>query len=262
MGLLELYHYLNTEFADKRTNDWFLVSSPVPIVLILFSYTYFVLRCGPKFMANKQPYGLHQLVRVYNLIQIILNATIIYLIVDSGWIEDFFIYCVPPNYDPTPQGLKICAISYYGFVIRVFDLFETIVFVLRKKNRQVSFLHLYHHITTVIVTWLNVKYVSTGMSLTIGIVNSTIHVIMYTYYLLSTYGPSVQRKLQPLKPMITIAQMVQFVFLILYMLQTLRPTCRGLLIPASVMFVNVWINLILFYNFYRKNYTAKKSKAK
>ncbi|XP_076626464.1 very long chain fatty acid elongase 7-like [Colletes latitarsis] len=262
MGLVELYHYLNTDRADMRTNDWFLMSSPIPITLILFSYSYFIFRCGPKFMENKQPYGLHKLVRVYNLIQIILNAMTIYLIVDSGWIEDFFIYCVPPNYDPTPKGIKICAVSYYGLIVRIVDLFETIIFVLRKKNRQISFLHLYHHISSVIMSWLNVKYVSTGMSLTIGIVNAIIHVIMYTYYLLSTYGPNIQRKLQPFKPLITLAQIVQFVFLILYLLHGLRPACHGLIIPAAVMFVNLSINLIFFYNFYRKNYMSKKSKAK
>jgi elongation of very long chain fatty acids protein 4 len=33
-----------------------------------------------------------------------------------------------------------------------------VVFVLRKKDRQVSFLHVYHHASQVLYTWAYLKY--------------------------------------------------------------------------------------------------------
>lgn len=41
---------------------------------------------------------------------------------------------------------------------RVFDLFDTIFSVLRKRQGQVSFLHVYHHVAVVIGEYLHNKY--------------------------------------------------------------------------------------------------------
>lgn len=38
--------------------------------------------------------------------------------------------------------------------LRLFEYVETIFFVLRKKQRQASFLHIFHHIGSVLMTWL------------------------------------------------------------------------------------------------------------
>jgi elongation of very long chain fatty acids protein 7 len=43
-------------------------------------------------------------------------------------------------------------------MIKIIDLIETIFFCLRKKAGQVSFLHVYHHISTLLFTWISCKY--------------------------------------------------------------------------------------------------------
>ena len=39
---------------------------------------------------------------------------------------------------------------------------DTIIFILRKKNDQVSFLHVYHHATMFSLWWIGVKWVAGG----------------------------------------------------------------------------------------------------
>ncbi|XP_076680738.1 very long chain fatty acid elongase AAEL008004-like isoform X1 [Andrena cerasifolii] len=262
MELLELYHYYNTELADVRTNNWPLVSSPIPIATITFAYLYFVLRCGPKYMKDKSPYSCLTFIRFYNVVQIVSNWLIVYHVFEAGWYEDYFFYCVKPDYSCNPKPYKMCKILWYTYILKIIDYVETGVFVLRKKDGQISFLHLYHHVSTVFLAWFFVKYFALGTALSVIVVNSAIHVIMYTYYLLSTIGPSIQLNLQPVKPIITIVQMIQFVALIALGFQIFLPSCIDGKIPGIVMMVNLMINFILFYDFYKKSYSLKKTKAK
>lgn len=99
-------------------------------------------------------------------------------------------------------------VTKWTLILKTIDLIETGVFVLRKKNNQISVLHVYHHISTVLVTFMCAKYFPGGMVSMQMIVNGSVHVIMYTYYLLASLGPSVQKSLNPFKPYITRIQIV------------------------------------------------------
>ena len=238
------------------------MSSPIPITVISFAYLYFVLRCGPRYMKDKSPYSCRTFIKFYNLFQIVANALIVYHIFDIGWYEDYFIYCRKLDYSLSPKAIKTTKILWYTFSLKIIDYVETGVFVLRKKDRQISFLHLYHHVSMVFLGWFYIKYYAVGGLFTGPLVNCTIHVIMYTYYLLSSIAPNMQSFLQSVKPVITIAQMVQFVLLICYSLQAFLPSCQGYKLAGFIMIVNLTINFILFYNFYKKTYSPKKSKSK
>ena len=41
-------------------------------------------------------------------------------------------------------------------------MLDTVFFVLRKKNNQISFLHVYHHATMFPIWWMGVKWVAGG----------------------------------------------------------------------------------------------------
>lgn len=75
------------------------------------------------------------------------------------------------------------------FLLKVVDLMDTVFFVLRKKDKQISFLHLYHHTGMVILTWNATKFYPGGHSVFTGFINSIIHVVMYSYYLVSAFQP-------------------------------------------------------------------------
>lgn len=129
MSLSQLYHYLNYEIAgeyeslsvkkvtetlnryknvtDKRANDWFLVSSPVPVIIISLAYLYLVLKCGPKYMENRPAYSCSTFIKIYNIFQIITNSVIVYLIYDSGWFRDYGFRILPLDFSVTPQNMQV-----------------------------------------------------------------------------------------------------------------------------------------------------------
>lgn len=47
---------------------------------------------------------------------------------------------------------------WWYLIAKVIELFDTVFFVLRKKQNQVSFLHVYHHSIMVFFTWCYLKY--------------------------------------------------------------------------------------------------------
>lgn len=49
------------------------MQSPVPVMSILATYLYFVLKLGPKMMEKKKPYELKTLLIAYNALQVIFS---------------------------------------------------------------------------------------------------------------------------------------------------------------------------------------------
>lgn len=67
---------MHFHLLDPRNHDWPLISSPWPVLSILIVYLYFVKNIGPKFMANRKPFDLQTVINVYNIIQILINIYI------------------------------------------------------------------------------------------------------------------------------------------------------------------------------------------
>ena len=62
---------------DKRTDNWPLVYSPVPISCIFLCYLV-VIWVGPKLMAKRQPVNLKPVLIVYNFAMVCLSAYMFY----------------------------------------------------------------------------------------------------------------------------------------------------------------------------------------
>ncbi|XP_043497198.1 elongation of very long chain fatty acids protein 4-like [Polistes fuscatus] len=197
-------------------------TSTIPVLLLI--YTIF-LYAGPKYMKNRPAYSLKTFIRCYNLFQIVANATIIHMFFDGGWLEDIFFYCVPFTYNTDYKSMKIAAAIWYTLLLKVIELIETGIFILRKKSRQISFLHVYHHVSTVLLTWNGMRYYACGITSTLPIVNCSVHVIMYGYYFLSSLGPKVQKLINPYKSILTVIQIVQLIILILFISHILLTGC-------------------------------------
>lgn len=54
--------------------------------------------------------------------------------------------------------LKMAAAVWWYFFAKIVELLDTVFFVLRKKNRQITFLHLYHHTMMPICAWIGVRF--------------------------------------------------------------------------------------------------------
>ena len=69
--------------SDPRVNDWPLMDSPIPTVMIVGCYLYVVLVAGPKFMANRKPFQLNRTLIVYNAIQVIFSTLMLWEVSSS-----------------------------------------------------------------------------------------------------------------------------------------------------------------------------------
>ena len=57
---------------------------------------------------------------------------------------------------------QIAGAVHLYFLVKLVDLLDTVFFVLRKKQNQVSFLHVYHHVGMVLGSWGGVKFLPGG----------------------------------------------------------------------------------------------------
>ncbi|KAJ8942638.1 hypothetical protein NQ318_013351 [Aromia moschata] len=181
----------------------------------------------------------------------------------AGWITGEYSFgCQPIDYSDNPKAVKLLSGFYWVYLLKMVELIETVFFILRKKFNQVTGLHVYHHSSTFVLAYISCKFIGGGMSSLPVMLNCFIHILMYTYYYLSSFGPKWQKALAPWKTKLTIAQMVQFTLMIIHSLTALPSSCG---VPKQ--FLLIWIpNVILiykmFYDFYNKSYTAKNNKKK
>jgi len=251
-------HYISeiANFTDARTIKWTLVPSPMPLIYISLVYLCIVYFAGPLFMKNRRPYSLKTFMQCYNIFQVIANFWIVFNIVTGGKpFASVWRYCESLDKICGRNTEKQLEIMWWGLLLKIVDLSETICFVLRKKDQQISFLHTYHHVSTVFFLWSGLRYFIQGFIMTMAMLNCSVHVIMYSYYFLSTFG-SIQRRLQTFKKWITIIQMAHITFMMVIGLQSFI-FCNNVLIYSAGVFLNNLINLLLFFNFYS---SYKKSK--
>ncbi|XP_044074627.1 ELOVL fatty acid elongase 8a isoform X3 [Siniperca chuatsi] len=191
---LKLFYQGILENGDKRTDNWLLVYSPVPISCIFLCYLV-IIWVGPKLMAKRQPVNLKTVLIVYNFAMVCLSAYMFYEFTASSWLARYSLLCQPVDYSDNPLAMRMARVCWWFFFSKVIELSDTIFFILRKKNSQLTFLHVYHHATMIFNWWAGVKYVAGGQSFLIGLTNSLVHVVMYLYYGLAGLGPSMSKYL-------------------------------------------------------------------
>ncbi|XP_034941125.1 elongation of very long chain fatty acids protein 1-like [Chelonus insularis] len=260
MELMEVYHYLIEKISDPRVAKWPLMASPFPIATVILAYLLFVLYIGPWFMKNRQPYSLNRVMIFYNIFVASASAIVFYGLLTSGFTTKLSWGCEPVDFSYDPEPMSMARWVWWLMILKMCELGDTIIFVLRKKFNQTSFLHIYHHATTVCLAWIACKYAPGGMWTFIMIPNCLVHIIMYTYYLLASLGPHIQKKLAPWKPWITILQLVQFTIMVIHTSQSLLPSCEPTRKPLAFIYMSqVLIMFYLFLDFYKKTYLSKKS---
>ncbi|KAL5243380.1 hypothetical protein ACI65C_010790 [Semiaphis heraclei] len=192
----QFFNTLEKELVfDDVVDSWFLMRSPVPVFSIVAVYLLFILKIGPNMMKNREPYRLKHIMLVYNLFQTGYNAFILYLLffTPGGLSSMWYHSCHPIERSKNTFLLyELNKGSWYFFISKVIDLLDTIFFVLRKKQSQVTFLHVYHHSNMVITCWAYLRFIKGEQSTLPGGINSFIHTIMYFYYFLAALGPQMQ----------------------------------------------------------------------
>jgi elongation of very long chain fatty acids protein 1 len=132
------------------------MGSPLPLVMIFLVYFILVKVVGPRYMENRKPMKLNAFTRAYNVYQIAACAYFINLSASRGITLRETWQCLKIN-PATEDFSDSCIYAWYFIMLRMSEFSETIVFVLRKKQNQVSALHIYHHISTVALLWIFLK---------------------------------------------------------------------------------------------------------
>lgn len=138
------------------------------------------------------------------------------------------------------------------------EFFDTFFFVMRKRYDQVSTLHVIHHGIMPVSVWWGVKFTPGGHSSFFGFLNTFVHIIMYTYYMLAAMGPKVQKYLW-WKKYLTVLQMIQFVLVLVHALQLLyKNDCNAEIGFAYFIGAHAILFYFLFSRFYKEAYTSKQ----
>lgn len=248
------------ENGDVRVEGWPLMQSVIPNVIIIVFYFLFII-FGRRWMKDREPFQLREFMFVYNFFQVVFCAYITYQAAYVWIKENYSFFCQSIDFSTGETAMIACRACWWFYIMKLIDLIDTIIFVLRKKDNQITVLHVYHHVTMTFCGWSGSKYVGGGQSLFVIIINSFIHVIMYAYYGLSACGDRIQKYLW-WKRYITQAQMLQFVAVIIHSTINLTIPCD---FPKvfDVAFLGYGVTiLMLFANFYIQSYIIKKQKRK
>ncbi|KEF56824.1 uncharacterized protein A1O9_07014 [Exophiala aquamarina CBS 119918] len=99
-------------------------------------------------------------------------------------------------------------LAFYGWIFYLSKFYEVIdTFIILAKGKKSSFLQTYHHAGAMLCMWAGIRYMSPPIWMFV-LVNSAIHAIMYTFYLMSTIGVTVPKWF---KQSLTTLQITQFV---------------------------------------------------
>lgn len=134
--------------------------------------------------------------------------------------------CEPIDFTDSLSRKTEFTLGYYYLILKVLDLLDTVrnfnfdfesssfyciflqVFIiLKKNNRQLTFLHIYHHSGMIFAAFVGMFFVPGGTSSWVPLVNVFVHAIMYFYYLLSIIRPEYKKSIF-MKKTLTQIQMV------------------------------------------------------
>lgn len=256
--LADKWNYVVTNQSDPRVADLLMMSSPLPSAYICMGYIIFVF-VGPAIMKNKKPFDLKSVIIIYNLCTFLISGYLFYEFLMSGWLFDYTLGCEPVDYSYSPKPLRMTRACWLFFLTKFTDLLDTVFFILRKKNNQLTFLHVFHHAVMPVSSWFALKFIAGGLGTFGCLLNSFIHFLMYFYYFLSAFGDRFKKFLF-WKKYLTSLQMLQFIAIIIHSSQLFFTECnysKGFIVWLCSYMV---IFLIFFGNYYRHEYFIRQKK--
>jgi len=205
-----------------------------PIALSYVSGSVFTMR-----MSSHKPLSMPSIMLIYNAVAIVLSTVT----------AAMFLHSMVFNSEKyLLLGLQIFWAS------KIVELLDTFFMLVRRKYDQVSFLHVYHHSSMMLLTEWIWRYHPIAHAAVPSFLNSTVHIVMYTYYALSAINVPC-----PWKIYLTQFQLTQFGLLILHAIYGYFTYEESLFAVYGVYEVSM---LVLFLSFYMKSYVRGDRKEK
>jgi fatty acid desaturase (delta-4 desaturase) len=151
------------------------------------------------FMMTHKAVNVKSLMAVYNVVQIVVCSYMVWGLLPCIGFPNVF--GINTEFDKAGEWFV-----FVHYLSKYLDWFDTLWIILSKKRSQLSFLHVYHH-GTIVAVWgiLLHSGVGSGCVRYGAFANSLTHVIMYTHYLVTSFGIR-----NPFKAYITMWQISQF----------------------------------------------------
>ncbi|KAM7534678.1 hypothetical protein Aperf_G00000108692 [Anoplocephala perfoliata] len=241
--------------SDPRVSDWAMMASPMPTFAIIIVY-FFIVWYGPKLMARRNSnFEIRNIMVFYNACMVALSLWMVHEFSAAGWIfGGYSLGCQPVDRSMNPQALRMARACWVYYISKLIELSDTVFFILRRKFQLITFLHVFHHATMASSWWFFAKFVPGGVSSFHAMINSFIHVFMYTYYGLAAAGPQFYPYLW-WKKYLTAAQILQFLLVIAHTTRLFfLKDCDYPIRFSLWIFSNCFIFLVLFSHFYYQAY--------
>jgi hypothetical protein len=258
---------LNWADADSKfrgyTEGWPLTDFSTAFNIALAYFAFVVIGSTIMKVFNVPAIDPYPIKFMYNVSQIMLCA---YMTIEALLLAYRNGYsCLPCN-DYNTTNPPVANLLYLFYVSKVWDFWDTIFIVLGKKWRQLSFLHVYHHMTIFMFYWLNSHVNYDGDIYLTIVLNGFIHTVMYTYYFICmhTKVPETGKSLNIWwKSSLTMMQLIQFVTMMSQGTYLLATGCKKTSLKVVALYVVYILSLFfLFAQFYVASYSKPKSKKK
>jgi elongation of very long chain fatty acids protein 4 len=200
-GILELWNLLISRYTfkvmnflnwevdpmSKVTGAWFAVESPTFVISSILIYLSIVIS-SCFFNKNsyekrklEDPFSVRILVIFHNLFLVILSLYMCIGCIIEAKRNSFKIW--GNAYDP--KQVQLAHYIYLFYVSKIYEFLDTLIMIIKKNFKQVSFLHVYHHVTISFIWWMIARRAPGGDAYFSAALNSWVHVCMYSYYLLA-----------------------------------------------------------------------------
>ncbi|KAF3435155.1 hypothetical protein FNV43_RR22242 [Rhamnella rubrinervis] len=232
-------------------------SSPLFLTLTVISYLSITCLLTHLHLPPIKPNLLKLITVVHNIVLLVLSLIMAVGCILSTLLHPphlHWIICIPPQ---TPPTGPLFFWAYVFYLSKILEFLDTLLIILSGSIKRLTFLHVYHHSTVVIMCYI---WLHTSQSLfpAVLMTNASVHVLMYTYYLSCALG------LRPRwKRLVTECQILQFKYSFLAMAVMLWFHFTGLGCSGIwgwcfniVFYASL---LVLFVDFHAKNYGGSKS---
>ncbi|KAA0705005.1 Elongation of very long chain fatty acids protein 2 [Triplophysa tibetana] len=239
---------------DTRVRGWLLLDSYTPTFLLTITYL-LTIYLGTKYMRSRPAYSLKNVLLLYNFSVTLLSFYMLVELISAVWSAGYRLQC-QGLYETGDADIRVAKVLWWYYFSKLIEFLDTIFIVLRKKNSQISLLHVYHHASMFNIWWCVLNWIPCGQSFFGPMLNSFIHILMYSYYGLSTI-PSMQKYLW-WKRYLTQAQLVQFALTITHTVSAWIVPCGFPLGCLKFQTFYMVTLVILFVNFYLQTYRKKR----
>ena len=229
---------LNAAFAD-----------PVYVPLLLSALYLAMIYGGRRWMRTRQPLHVRGPMLAYNLYQTTLNLWMVGAFLGEVYSSGMPVWGSGID-SSTVHGRRLGFLIYAHYHNKYVEYADTLFMVLRRKDDQISFLHVYHHALLPWSWYAVVRWAPGGDAWFGAYCNSLVHVFMYAYYLCAVLGDRC-----PWKRQLTQMQMGQFCLCFAHSVYVGYLGSDVYPRPLTALQAFVMLNMLfLFGNFYAKSY--------